>query len=279
MIKKTTYFILAFCLSLPAFAQKADGTIRSLINTEDFFNLLVKKEGIQKGFLKFADAKGIVFRPGPVDMKKYYTKNNEADYQISWKPEYARISKEGDLAFTTGPYELVSAKDTTYGHYLSIWKNDRNKWKLWLDVGITHAKPPSVLKYEYYDPSNYKYPKLLGPQKIQMREDIVFNTDILLGKALKLSGSKNFKEFYDPKVRLYFPEYLPVIGKLKALDFIDKKELNIVSNPITAERAISGDLAYTYGDASINQENYHYVRVWKLDEDMKWNIILDVYSK
>ena len=94
-----------------------------------------------------------------------------------------------------------------------------------------------------------------------------------------MSGNKNLKEFYDPAVRLYFPGSLPLLGQAKALKFIKDKKLTIISNPTTVERALSGDLAFTYGDATINKIKYSYVRIWKLDENMKWNIILDVYNK
>lgn len=269
------YFIL-ICFN--SNAQKANGTVRSLINAEDFFSLISFKEGLNKGYLKVADDKGITFKPDPVDMKQFYKQEKDADYSVNWKPEYAMVSKKGDLGFTTGPYELHVENNKYYGHYLSVWKNNKDKWKLVLDISIPHAKPDSVLKYEYYDPSNYKYPRLIGPQKIKMREDIVLNTDILLGKALKMSGNKNFSEFYDSQVRLYFPEYLPIIGKLKALDFLDKKNLEVISTPSTADRALSGDLAYTYGKATISSKNYNYVRIWKLDDEMKWDIIIDLYA-
>lgn len=269
-------FILVFTLN--SNAQKANGTVRSLINAEDFFSLISFKKGLNEGYLKVADDKGVTFRPDPVDIKQFYKKEKKAEYSITWKPEYARISKKGDLGFTTGPYELHTENNKYYGHYLSVWKSNKNKWKLVLDVSIPHAKPDSVLKYEYYDPVDYKYSRLIGPQKIKMREDIVLNTDILLGKTLKMSGNKSFSEFYDPKVRLYFPEYLPVLGKLKALDFLEKKNLEVTSIPSTADRALSGDLAYTYGKATISSKNYNYVRIWRLDDEMKWNIIIDLYA-
>jgi ketosteroid isomerase-like protein len=278
IMKNIIILFLFLFIGLNCFSQTSDGTVRSLVNTEEYFNFLVKNEGINKGFQKFLAKKSIVFRPTPIEAGKFYDKKEAADGSLIWKPEYAMIAKNGDFGFTTGPYTYIKKGESSYGHYLSIWRSDdKNKWKLVLDGGISHPKPTQDLKYEYLDPKDRKFTHLLGPKKIQLREDIVFNTDLLLGKALYNSGIDNFNEFYDSQVRLYYPGYLPIIGKEKALDFLKNHHLDIETEPTFTDRAFSGDLAYTYGKASISGKAYSYVRIWKISETMKWNVILDVY--
>ncbi len=277
-MRNPVLFLFFTFLSLPVFSQTSNGEVRSLVNTEEYFNYLVKKEGINKGFLKVIDDDCIVFRPDPVKAGDYYKTEENTSMEMSWKPEYAIISKSGDFGFTSGPYETKEAENTVYGHYVSIWKTDvKNRWKLVLDGGITHPKPNYILKYEYDDPDNHNYSHLLGPQKIKMRADIVRSTDILLGKALNQSGSQALNEFYDDTVRLYFPDNQPFIGKQEALKFLEGQHSAISSIPAFADRAYSGDLAYTYGKATISSKEYNYIRIWRISPEKKWNIILDVY--
>ena len=262
--------------AIHSFSQTNNGMVNSLINAEEYFNVNVKKYGINITYLKIADPDCIVFRPNPNNATEFYSQQNQTSFYLSRKPEYAVISKSGDFGFTTGPYVFNNDDKIDYGHYVSVWKaNKKKQWKLVIDGGIIHEKPISVLELAYLNPSNRNYPKLIGPQKIQWREDIVFNTDILLGKSLNKSGNKSLQEFYDPKVRLYFPHQLPKIGKEETLKFISEQKLVVNSIPTFADRALSGDLAYTYGKAIISGKNYNYIRIWQIDQQMKWNIILD----
>ena len=278
MVMKNIAFFLSFTiLTLTTLAQKNDKTVKSLVNAEILLNEKANKETLQKAFLEFSDLSCIVFCPKPVSAKVYYNSNADLG-KLSWKPEYAMISKAGDFGFTTGPYIYNDFEKKTYGHYLSVWKADKNKkWKLVLNAKVSHLQPINVFPEVFLNPDDYKYSKLIGPQKIQMRDDIVFNTDVLLGKSLQKFGNNSLNEFYDNSVRLYFPNHLPEFGKVAVLNFITSQKINITSTPIATARAFSGDLAYTYGEAEINNKKYYYVRIWQIDAAMKWNIIIDAY--
>lgn len=263
---------------LKSFAQKSDGTVNSLVETEAYFNNLVAKKGLNRAFIEMATKNGVVFRPSPLNIIDYYSKQEPADFELGWKPDYALISKNGYFGFTTGLYTLKKGEKLSYGHYLSVWKaGDNKKWKLALDAGISHKQPLAETEPQFIDPKNYHYPKLIGPKKVKMREDIVFSTDELFGKALKNTGNKNFTEYYADDVRLYFPGKLPIIGKQQAIGFIDERNQHVTSVPTFVERAFSGDLAYTNGKANIGVNKYNYIRVWKIGTDMKWYILVDMY--
>jgi hypothetical protein len=276
-MKNIVLFLSFTAASLNALSQKNDKTVKSLVKAEITFSEQASKETIQKAFLEVTDLNCIVFKPHPVIAKEYY-ETNKISGKISWRPEFAMISKAGDFGFNTGPYIYNDFEKNTYGHYLSVWKADKNrKWKLVLNGEVKHQKPNTQMPEVFLNPDNYKYPKLIGPQKIKMREDIVFSTDLLLGKSLAKSGNISFNEFYDNSVRLYFPNHLPEYGKVAVLKFINSQKINIKSTPIATDRAFSGDLAYTYGEAVINSMKYYYIRIWQIDANMKWNIIVDAY--
>ncbi len=279
-VSKSAYIIccfIIFCV-FNSFAQKTDGTINSLIKTEAYFNNLAAKKGLNRAYIEVAGKHGVVFRPNPLNIIDYYGKEEPADFELGWKPDFAMISKNGYFGFTLGLFTIKKDEEYSYGHYLSIWKAENNKkWKLALDAAISHEKPLNETKSQFIDPSNYHYPKLLGPKKVKMREDIVFSTDELFGKALKNTGNKNFNEYYADDARLYFPGELPIIGKKEAVGFIDQRNQHVTSTPTFVDRAFSGDLAYTNGKANIGVNKYNYIRVWKIGEDMKWYILVDMY--
>lgn len=271
------FFVILFN-SLNSFAQKTDGTVNSLVKTDAYFNDLANKKGLNQAFIELANKYGVVFRPKPLNIVDYYSKQASVDFEIGWKPDFSMISKSGYFGFTAGLYTVKKEERLTYGHYLSVWKAKKNKkWKLALHAKISHKKPLTESKNQFIDPSNYHYPKLLGPKKVKMREDIVFSTDQLFGKALKNTGNKNFTEYYAEDVRLYFPGEHPLIGKEQAVNFIDQRNQQVTSTPTFVDRAFSGDLAYTNGKANIGVNEYDYIRIWRIGEDMKWYILVDMY--
>ena len=277
---------LGFCVlfAKTTLAQKNNHTIASLINADKNFLKLIASKGINVGFTKMADAKAVTFKPGPVSLKSYYPNYGNNSNIYSWQTATAILAKSGDFGITTGPY-VDSRKETAdllYGNYISVWRSDeRNNWKLMLHADIPSPKLDTVAETKIMVPYNEKYSKVLGPKKIKMREDLVFSTDDLLGKTLSLTGNINLKEFYSSNVTLYMAGYQPIQGIEEIFPFLSAQKISIVSKPLNTNRAYSGDLAYTYGEASITQNNqklpYSYVRIWQIQPDMKWYIIMDAY--
>ena len=72
-MKKIIFTALAVALSVGVYAQKADGTTKSLLNAEKSFAEAVAKNGTKETFVKYAAADGLVFRPNPVNAKTFYT--------------------------------------------------------------------------------------------------------------------------------------------------------------------------------------------------------------
>jgi ketosteroid isomerase-like protein len=68
-------------------------------------------------------------------------------YQLTWKPEGARMADGGDMGFTWGHYEGVS-KDAqgnllkTSGRYMTVWKKQADgTWKV--EVDSSNDGPPA----------------------------------------------------------------------------------------------------------------------------------------
>jgi hypothetical protein len=102
-----------------------------------------------------------------------------------------------------------------------------------------------------------------------------------MGTVLKADSKVALKEFIADDARLLFPGFEPIIGKKAIISFWEKQGGRLSSEPIKADRSYSGELAFTYGDASIFQKGlnkkYHYVRIWEVQTGYVWKVIFEVY--
>jgi len=270
-----------------AFAQTplTPVTVNKVIIAEENFNKSVAKKGIKDAFLEVADPEGIVFKPNAIKITDFYNNIVKQSGTLKWEPKFARISAGGDLAFTAGPYIYQNGKtddDKLFGDYVSIWRVDSdNKLKLLIDLGIMHPEPEEQVTTDFKDPDPNK--------KVEVSKDPFNGKKLIVGTdntfnhtASTLSTLATYKEFLSPEGRFYFPGFEPMTGQDKILKFIQSEAITISAETVNAGRAISNDLAYTYGRARIKKgnivSNYNYVRIWEIDSTHKWNILLEIFS-
>jgi hypothetical protein len=265
-------------------AQTAPADVSAVVEAEKNFDKLVERRGIKEGFLAVADPAGIVFKPDVVNITDFYNNIDKQAGSLTWHPNFARISVNGDLAFTAGPYVYQNGNNDTdkvFGDYVSIWHADAdNKLKLLIDLGIQH---PEIEEEALTDFKNPDLTKRVAPSKDPFSgKKIIMATDNLFNHSLSLSALASYKEFLSPEGRYYFPGFEPIIGQDKVMKFINNEGITISAETTDAGRSASNDLAYTYGKARIKKgdviSNYNYVRIWEIDASHKWNIILEVFS-
>jgi hypothetical protein len=285
-MKKIIFTAVAFSLfSSLAFAQKpALGVVDKVIKAEESFDKLVARKGIKDAFLEVADPEGIVFKPQAVNIVSFYTGIDKQPGSLTWKANFARISANGDLGFSAGPYIYQNGKNDTdkvYGDYVSIWRADAdNKLKLLMDLGIQHPEPEEQVVTDFTEPDTAK---LTVPSKDPFNgKNVILATDKLFNHSLSLSSLASYKEFLSPEGRYYFPGFEPIVGQDKIMKFLDNEDITISAETVNGGRSTSNDLAYTYGTARIKKgdvvSNYNYVRVWEIDKDHKWDILLEIFS-
>ena len=81
--------------------------------------------------------------------------------KLEWEPEFARVSAGGDLGYTFGTWEYVTAgtTDVLRGKYVTIWKRQADgAWKAVFDGGNTLDESPD-------------FEKLLDPDAAREREE------------------------------------------------------------------------------------------------------------
>jgi len=272
---------MAATFTLGVFAQRTDGTTSSLVKAEQEFAAKVAKDGAKSAFNAYSANGALVFRPNPVAVKAFYATQPD-DKNLSRTPDYARVSRSGDWGFTSGGY-TVDGEKKTYGDYLSVWKAINGKWELVLDLGAEHHKPLQPVTTHFVEPKDYFKPKFGGPKQIAAGKDIILTTEKTLNATLKSYGIAAYGGFLNPDARVIFPGYEPVIGKDKIIAFYNSMVSKMSIRTIGADKALGGDLAYTYGVATIDyrtdlRESFNYVFIYERQPDFNWNLIQQVYT-
>jgi len=272
---------MAATFSLGAYAQHSDATTSSLVKAEHEFTESAVKNGIKSAYTSFSSNKALAFRPNPVSAKSYYA-NQPNDKNITFTPDYGKVSRSGDWGFITGAY-TVDGIEKTYGQFLSVWKANFGKWEMVLDLETTHNKPLHPVTEKFIEPIDYYKPVLDGPKQIAAKKEIILTTEKTLDAMLKSYGVGAFGGFLSPDARVIFPGYEPVIGKDKIVAFYNSLISKISFKTTQADRAAGGDLAYTYGIATVDyrtdlRESFNYVFIYERQANHNWNLIQQIYT-
>lgn len=281
-MKNISVAIVAFlCFGQLAKAQKSAQT-KTVLEAEKDYNRAVSQKGIRNGSLSVMDADAIIFKPEPVLATTYYKGSDKNTGKLTVTPTMARISANGDLAFTAGSYIIKNnTDDAEYGEYLSIWRSDLSgKLKMIFNIDMQH---PETKQTPIVD---FKEPTIAASHAINKDpftgKNIIITTDKLFNSSLNFSSVSAYKEFLNLDGRYFFPGFEPVIGQDKILQFVSNQAISIEALNTGGGRAASSDLAYSYGKATIKKgeitNKYNYIRIWEPDNAHKWNILMEIFS-
>lgn len=267
--------------SIVCFGQRSDGTTKSLVAADKDFADKALKSGEKSAFIEYSADNAVVFRPNPVNVKTYYnTQGNKKE--LSWSPNLVKISKSGDWGFSTGNFTL-NKPEKEYGQYLSIWKAKNGKWENAMNLTINHNKPLKNIADNFPEPVGKYTPKLYSTKDAAVGMEIIYDTERTLNTALKSYGIAAFGGFVNQNARLLFPGQEPIIGKNNILAFKAQMISQVNLKTTGASKANGGELAYTYGLATIDykaelRETFHYVFIWERQADHSWDIIVQMFT-
>lgn len=281
-MKKISVAIVALlCFTQLAEAQKTAQT-KTVLEVEKDYNKAVSQKGVRDGSLSMLDPEAIIFKPEPVSAKTFYTSSEKTAGKLTVAPSIARISANGDIAFTAGSYTIKNGTDDIdYGEYLSIWRTDLyGKLKLLFNIDMQHPETKETQNVDFKDPVAAAT-RIINKDPFNGR-NIIITTDKLFNTSLNFSSIPAYKEFLTLDSRYFFPGFEPIVGQDKILQFIGNQAISIEALNTGAGRAISSDLAYSYGKAKIKKgeitNNYNYIRIWEPDKAHKWNILVEMFS-
>jgi len=255
---------------------------RTLVEMEHAFAKAAATKVTRDAFLEFLADDRIVFQPGPVNGKKFWTDRQPRKGLLSWEPMFADVSRAGDLGYTTGPWEFRTNgpddQPVAFGQYFTIWKRQHDgSWKAVLDRGVSSEKSfaTKLLLFPSHDESSIGDPKFdVGRGRaalMKLEED--FST-----MSARQGATAAFDSYLASDVRMLRQNIAPVVGKENALVLASGIAGTLTWKPAMADVAASGDLGYMYGAYELRKgdliiEHGSYVRVWK-----KQRVVVDVMS-
>jgi ketosteroid isomerase-like protein len=278
----TALLSLTVAVGSPTSAQAPARTaaVESLVGAERAFAKTSVELGIKAAFLANLADDAVIFRPGPVAGKKFFTDNPPSPAYLNWEPRYADVATDGALGFTTGPYELrpQGASDSTrrYGHYVTMWKRTgTGPWKVALDIGTAHEKAePRPLSLRQ------------SPSRTYTDADAsragLLHADSALGST-RGDQYRVFAPRLTSDARLYRMGTLPVVGADSVRTAMRADARAFHSAPTDGYVARSGDFGYTYGAYTLTptkpeaaEESGYYLRIWRRDSAGLWLVLLDL---
>jgi ketosteroid isomerase-like protein len=289
MLSARLVFVLLLLVPFSVFAQKESERTRNrrvLVQMErDFANVAATK-GTRDAFIEFLADDGIIFQPGPVNGKKFWTERQPGKGLLSWQPAYADISRGGDLGYTTGPWEFrpngPQDNPVAFGQYFTIWKKQTDgRWRAALDRGVSSTQPyaTKVVQFPLNDEeseSSSKFDVAAGRTKMAKLESEFSDASAQKGTL------KAYETYLADDVRLLRKDAAPAIGKAAAMVLVSASAGKLTWKPIATDVSISGDLGYSYGTFELKNggtviEHGSYVRVWKKKAGA-WRVVIDVSS-
>jgi ketosteroid isomerase-like protein len=271
--------------SLAQKQTRRDQDHRVLVDMEHAFAKAAATRGTRDAFIEFLADDGIIFQPGPVNGKKFWTERQPRKGLLSWEPVFADVSRGGDLGYTTGPWEFrpngPADKPVAFGQYFTLWKKQADgSWKAVLDRGVTTEKPSGTPSLEFPKGDERNSGGSSGDgATVRAR---LLKMEAEFSKAAALSARAAYANYLAEDARLLRQNSDPAVGKTAAAALMPENGRALTWKPAMAEVSASGDLGYTYGAFELNTrgvtlERGSYVHVWK-KLNGKWKVVVDVMS-
>jgi ketosteroid isomerase-like protein len=281
-------FAAALLAATPALAQAPDAA--QVVAAERAFAADAPSMGIAGSFNKWSTPDAILIGGGQVLRvgEAYPDGPRPVDEPLlEWWPNFAGISRSGDLGFTTGGVQVGGRRT---GHYFTVWKRQPGGgWKWIYDggSGASAADVPGpgtepVILPAAPVPNADRNPALNieGMTRQSPSEEAmaaVRDHEAALATAAAIDQkAAHLLELAD-NGRLYVAPLPPAIGRTAFAEALSGWPATFRFGPTQGGGASDyGDLAWTYGPAAWSRDgqprNGHYVRMWQRQEG-GWKIV------
>ena len=247
----------------------------SLVAAERAFASASRQHGIREAFLSYLAEGCVIFRPGPVDGRKWFQDREPSTGTLLWEPDFARVSADGGFGMTSGPWEFRAepGAEPAHGHYVSVWRrNDEGEWRAVADIGVNHAEGRNARM------SGVTADGPDAPLDDTGRKQAL--SGMLEADRLFIEGGLTavLAERAGKEIRLYRDDHMPMIGLAAARRYAEGAGEEGTPEPMGGGVSAAGDLGYTYGvsrkDAGA-AASAAYLRVWS-HGPQGWQLAMDV---
>lgn len=275
---KISGLILLITLSMAVFAQ-SQADVTRVVDTEKAFAKLAEEKGTKAAFLANLSDDAVLFLPDKVNAKEYWSTRPGSASLLSWAPNFADVSANGLLGYTTGNWEFrpkgKGDTPTAYGEFITVWQRQPDgPYKFVVDIGVGHEKRDvfstgwTTTKHTLKDTNDKKLSAA--------------DTASSFYGLLKRDGAKEaYKAHASDEIRLYREGKFPFIGRRDALKAVGQEKSKLAMSR-RASFFGSADLSYvvsTYSrtDGGKVVEKGNYMQIWKLEKGA-WRIVLDIFK-
>ncbi|WP_332640193.1 DUF4440 domain-containing protein [Brevundimonas sp.] len=279
-------FAAALLAASPAVAQRPDAA--AVVAAERAFAADAPSMGIAGSFNKWSTPDAILIGGGRILRigEAYPDGPRPADEPLlEWWPNFAGISRSGDMGFTTGGVQVGGRRT---GHYFTVWKHQVDgSWK-WIYDGGSGASAADV-------PGPDSEPVILpfGPELLQVAPEgrpassalasrnamaEVEAREAALARAAATDQRSAHLDAMADNGRLYVAPRPPAIGRAAFAEALSDWPATFRFGPTGGGGASRyGDMVWTYGPADWTTDGQartgHYVRMWQRQEG-GWKIVL-----
>jgi ketosteroid isomerase-like protein len=260
-------------LATPALAGPADPVIAA----ERAFAARGAEAGIAQSFLDFMTDDAIVFGPEPTSAKKLYGARpgkapKDGGPLLAWWPNWAGISRSGDLGFTTGPAELNGKRSV---NYFTVWvKQPDGRWKWVYDGGASDATGGLPADAPVAELPVSDAPAVAPDEAMAQ----VRHAETLLAEKAGLNAHEAYRVWLAPQARMQGSPLKPAVTPAAIDAEMAKRAPQIAFKTLGGAASKAGDMVWTYGKAEWQRAGEpgvgYYVRIWQAQKD-GYRIVFD----
>jgi ketosteroid isomerase-like protein len=274
-MKVFTVAIIIFVAFAATFAQS---DVQKLVNTEQAFAKTAAERGTKAAFLAFMASDAVVFTPDKTGAVEYWKARNDSPSRLIWSPNFADISANGIIGYTTGNWELrpkgIDDAPSAFGDFVTVWvRQPSGEYKWVVDMGAGHERP------ERYS-TDWSTDK--GPKDLNAKNSSAADAANGFFSVLAEQGIARAYEAYGVEtMRGYREGKKPFLGRKSFTSFL-KSDKGKYALSKRSTFFGSADLAYalnTYTKTvdGTTAEKGNTLQIWKLVGG-RWRIVLDVFK-
>jgi len=275
-MRTLTAFLTIFVFSVIGYAQS---DLQKLVDTEHAFAQMAAEKGTKAAFQANFTDDAQVFNPDKVNAKEFWANRAANASLLSWAPNYADISANGIMGYTTGNWEFrPKGKDgtpTAFGDFITVWvRQPGGTYKFVIDIGVSHAKP-----------EKYSTEWVTSPLKVKdQNEKGSSAADAANGfySAIADEGlAKAYEKYGAEDMRAYREDKQPLLGRKNIVSLV-KGEKASFALPKRSSFFGSADIAYNTNmytktvDGKVVEKG-NTMQIWKLIGG-RWRIVLDIFK-
>lgn len=279
-------FAAALLAASPALAQTPDAA--EVVAAERAFAADAPSLGVAGSFNKWSTPDAILIGGGQVLRigEAYPDGPRPADEPLlEWWPNFAGVSRSGDLGFTTGGVQFGGRRT---GHYFTVWRRQADGGWKWVYDGGSGASaadvpgPDSEPVILPFGPALIDGPRAdlsIDPRPRPERAMIAVRAqEETLARAAETDQKAAYLAAMADNGRLYVAPRPPAIGRAAFSEALSAWPATFRFGPTAGGGASDdGDLVWTYGPAAWTRDGQartgHYVRMWQRQES-GWKIVL-----